>query len=209
MHLNYYIFLACCCYRVIIMGNQRRWRWWWMRRKWRGRDSAPWRKNNTWQNSSVRTDYIYLQKRRASTDRRLLCVLIFLNKMNVLIYVCFLILWGLQSQFVINNIWFINYFCCIVHYKDEVYDAVLTSTYKSLAALAESSGCEGDVIRAISAMSHASSDHQGTPRSPRMHSAHSRVSSALSEKSRPQTSLSQLSNMTWTTERTNEVTYLQ
>ncbi|XP_052708586.1 uncharacterized protein LOC128183562 isoform X10 [Crassostrea angulata] len=97
----------------------------------------------------------------------------------------------------------------IAHYKDEVYDAVLTATYKSLAALAESSGCEGDVIRAISSMSNASNDYQGTPRSPRMQSAHSRVSSALSEKSRPQTSLSQLSNMTWTTERTNEVTYLQ
>lgn len=101
------------------------------------------------------------------------------------------------------------FFCFVAHYKDEVYDAVLTATYKSLAALAESSGCEGDVIRAISSMSNASNDYQGTPRSPRMQSAHSRVSSALSEKSRPQTSLSQLSNMTWTTERTNEVTYLQ
>lgn len=100
-------------------------------------------------------------------------------------------------------------FCFVAHYKDEVYDAVLTATYKSLAALAESSGCEGDVIRAISSMSNASNDYQGTPRSPRMQSAHSRVSSALSEKSRPQTSLSQLSSMTWTTERTNEVTYLQ
>lgn len=95
------------------------------------------------------------------------------------------------------------------HYKDEVYDAVLSATYKSLAALAESTGCEGEVIRAISSLSNASSDHHGTPRSARMHSARSRISSAVSEKSRPQTSLSQLSTMTWTTEKTNEVTYLQ
>ncbi|KAJ8314952.1 hypothetical protein KUTeg_007102 [Tegillarca granosa] len=99
----------------------------------------------------------------------------------------------------------------IAYYRNQVYEAVLTSTCKSLATLAEATGCDHEVIRAVSAMSHQTSE-DGSPRlqsgqGSRAMSAQSRASSAASE--RAVTSLSMLSNMTWTTEKTHEVTYLQ
>ena len=93
------------------------------------------------------------------------------------------------------------------HYCNQIYEAILLATTRSLVTLAESSGCEGDVIRATSALSdapsgtHTSSHYKST--SP------SRATSAASEKSRPVSVLSMLSNMTWTTEKSLEVTYLQ
>ena len=59
-------------------------------------------------------------------------------------------------------------------------------------------------MRAASALSQHTQQQQdhksGTP---------SRATSAISDKSRPVSVLSMLSNMTWTTEKTHEVTYLQ
>ena len=80
--------------------------------------------------------------------------------------------------------------------------------------LAESSGCEGEVIRAASALSEApSSTHKsltGGGSSPRTRSSiASRATSAKSDLSREVSVLSMLSNMTWTTEKTDDITYLQ
>ncbi|OWF37572.1 Dynein heavy chain 5, axonemal [Mizuhopecten yessoensis] len=100
----------------------------------------------------------------------------------------------------------------IAHYRDYVYKAVLQATCKSLATLGESTGCDSEVIRAVSAMSMGSSPRDSpSPRSPtrisREQSAHSCLSSAATD--RPLTSMSMLSNMTWTTERTDATTLLQ
>lgn len=50
-------------------------------------------------------------------------------------------------------------FCFVVYYKDEVYDVVLIVIYKSLVVLAESFGCEGEVIRVISFMFNVFNDY--------------------------------------------------
>ena len=101
------------------------------------------------------------------------------------------------------------------HHIQELYQAVLLAITRSLVTLAESSGCEGNTIRAASALSDAPSsrvyervcereDGMRTPRSP---DGSNRMTSASSE--RPVSVLSTLSNATWTTEKTDEVTYLQ
>ena len=97
-----------------------------------------------------------------------------------------------------------------------MYEAVLACTSRSLAALAESSGCDSEVVRLISAMSNQSSD--GSSPSPRQAWGSRGASPAIgmgggdgraSAQSRPHSSLSQLSTMTWTTEKTHEVTLLK
>ncbi|XP_053397319.1 dynein axonemal heavy chain 5-like isoform X6 [Mercenaria mercenaria] len=102
----------------------------------------------------------------------------------------------------------------IAYFRDHVYEAVLSATSRSLALLAESCGCDSEVVRVISAMSNQSSD-ASTP-SPRNWGSRSgtpvqenegRAPSAAN--SRPLSSLSQLSSMTWTTEKTHQVTFLQ
>ena len=95
------------------------------------------------------------------------------------------------------------------HYRDYVYEAVLSATCKSLAALAQSTGCDGEVIRAVSSMSqHTTPRDSPSPRvNSRIASARSGLSSARTD--RPLTSLSMLSNMTWTTERSQDLTFLQ
>ena len=91
------------------------------------------------------------------------------------------------------------------HYCDQIYAAILMATTRSLVTLAESSGCEGETIRAASAMSDAPSRDSNTLPS----GTQSRGTSAASERSRPVSVLSMLSNMTWTTDKSSEVTYLQ
>ncbi|XP_060567478.1 dynein axonemal heavy chain 5-like [Ruditapes philippinarum] len=102
----------------------------------------------------------------------------------------------------------------IAYFRDHVYEAVLSATSKSLALLAESCGCDSEVVRVISAMSNQSSDasspsprnwgsRAGTP----VMDGEGRAQSAAN--SRPLSSLSQLSTMTWTTEKTHQVTFLQ
>lgn len=87
-----------------------------------------------------------------------------------------------------------------------MYQAVLGTTIRSLITIAEASGCDGEVVRAMSAMSN-NSDLDSAAHSPR---PPSRTASVMSgDNNRPSTSLSVLSNTTWTTEKTNEVTYLQ
>ena len=51
-------------------------------------------------------------------------------------------------------------------YCEQIYEAVLLATTRSLVTLAESSGCDGKTVRAASAMSDAPSSHYGrsTPR---------------------------------------------
>ncbi|KAL4232681.1 hypothetical protein ACF0H5_007369 [Mactra antiquata] len=103
----------------------------------------------------------------------------------------------------------------IAFFRDYVYEAVLSATSRSLALLAESCGCDGEVVRVISAMSNQSSD--GSTPSPRI-AWGSRGASPLPDgegrppsaaQSRPLSSLSQLSSMTWTTEKSHQVTFLQ
>jgi len=101
------------------------------------------------------------------------------------------------------------------HFRDHVYEAVLSATSRSLALLAESCGCDSEVVRVISAMSNHSQSSRGSSATPRGWG--SRPGSPMegdggalaSPHSRPLSSLSQLSTMTWTTERTHKVTYLQ
>ena len=98
------------------------------------------------------------------------------------------------------------------HFRDQVYEAVLSSTSRSLAALAESTGCDGEVVRVISAMSNQSSDASTpSPRGPgsRAGSPIEARNRRFSDSTRPHSSLSLLSNMTWTTEKAHPVTYLQ
>ena len=102
----------------------------------------------------------------------------------------------------------------IEHHVHELYQAVLLAITRSLVTLAESSGCEGKAIRAASALSDAPSsrvlDRNDGMRTPRPHEdggeSH-RLTSASTE--RPVSVLSMLSNATWTTEKTDETTYLQ
>jgi hypothetical protein len=93
-------------------------------------------------------------------------------------------------------------------YHHQIYEAILLATTRTLVTLAESSGCEGEAIRAASALSEAPSSFKGTASG---HSAPgSRAqSAAMSERSRPLSILSMLSNMTWTSEKTTDITYLQ
>ena len=101
-------------------------------------------------------------------------------------------------------------------FRDYVYEAVLSATSRSLALLAESSGCDSEVVRVISAMSnHSASSGASTP-SPRPWGSRGgsragtpEIERAGSAASRPMSSLSQLSTMTWTTEKTHSVTFLQ
>lgn len=75
-------------------------------------------------------------------------------------------------------------------------------------ALVDSTSCPEEELRAASAMSNPTySPHPSPRRSSRAVSAASRVSSAKTD--RPLTSMSALSNMTWTSEKTNDLTYLQ
>ncbi|XP_066278010.1 uncharacterized protein [Branchiostoma lanceolatum] len=74
------------------------------------------------------------------------------------------------------------------HYCGKVYDAVLSATSRSLAALAEASGCEGDCLKQTLA--------RGSPRS-----AASRASTGVSSRS----GLS----MSWTSPEAEEVTFLR
>lgn len=99
------------------------------------------------------------------------------------------------------------------YFRDQVYEAVLASTSRSLAALAEATGCDGEVVRVISAMSQSTDASTPSPRRPGSRGEspvegrpRSRVSSTGS---RPHSSLSMLSNMTWSTEKSQQVTYLQ
>ena len=52
-------------------------------------------------------------------------------------------------------------------YCDKIYEAILLATTRSLVTLAESSGCDGETVRAASALSDAPSSHhldRSTPR---------------------------------------------
>ncbi|XP_052089132.1 uncharacterized protein LOC127725852 isoform X10 [Mytilus californianus] len=96
----------------------------------------------------------------------------------------------------------------ISFYKEQVYEAVLTATKRSLSALVDSTSCSEEELRAASVLSNPTYSPNTSPRrTSRAASAMSRVSSAMTE--RPNTSMSALSNMTWTTEKTNDLTYLQ
>ncbi|WAR07684.1 DYHG-like protein [Mya arenaria] len=101
----------------------------------------------------------------------------------------------------------------IAYFRDHVYEAVLSATSRSLALLAESSGCDSEVVRVISAMSNHSQSSSGS--SPEPVGWGSQGGSyppspvpdgrAASANARPMSSLSQLSTMTWTTEKTHHV----
>ena len=108
------------------------------------------------------------------------------------------------------------------HYKDQVYNAVLMCTTRSLAALSEAAGCQGEVVRALSPLSPQnegansyteqlldSEASSPTPRAgSRLDSPHSHLMSAMSD--RPVSNFSNLSDATWTLEtRPLEPTYLQ
>ncbi|XP_070190368.1 uncharacterized protein [Littorina saxatilis] len=110
----------------------------------------------------------------------------------------------------------------IGHYKDQVYEAVLSCTSRSLAALSEAAGCQGEVVRALSPFSPqndgANSYNDGmmdslasspTPRGgSRLDSARSHLMSAQSD--RPVSNVSNLSDATWSLEtKPLEPTYLQ
>ncbi|XP_074662754.1 uncharacterized protein LOC141915202 [Tubulanus polymorphus] len=90
------------------------------------------------------------------------------------------------------------------YYCDDIYEAILTATCRSLVTLAESCGCDSDLVRSVSLMSNSAVSLSGAP-TPR---PLSRGMSAKSDK-RPVSVMSMLSNMTWTTERTAEITYLR
>jgi hypothetical protein len=100
-----------------------------------------------------------------------------------------------------------------------VYEAVLSCTTRSLAALSEASGCQGEVVRALSPLSpykedayEQYGDSDASSPSPRggsrMDSARSRQMSVQSE--RPASNVSNLSDATWTLDtKPLEPTYLQ
>ena len=113
-------------------------------------------------------------------------------------------------------------FFCTGHYKDQVYNAVLMCTTRSLAALSEASGCQGEVVRALSPLSPHndgansyndqlldSEASSPTPRAgSRLDSPHSHLMSAMSD--RPVSNISNLSDATWSLEtKPLEPTYLQ
>ena len=66
------------------------------------------------------------------------------------------------------------------HYCDQIYEAILLATTRSLVTLAESSGCEGDVIRATSALSDAPSGTRVSSAYKSREDSPSRVSTAQS-----------------------------
>ena len=100
-------------------------------------------------------------------------------------------------------------------YHNLIYEAILLATTRTLVTLAESSGCEGEAIRAASALSEAPSSHKsgadgGASGAMATSTSSSRVQSAAnSDRSRPMSILSMLSSMTWTSEKTADITYLQ
>ncbi|XP_076466964.1 uncharacterized protein LOC143298129 [Babylonia areolata] len=109
----------------------------------------------------------------------------------------------------------------ISHYKDQVYEAVLLCTTRSLAALSEAAGCQGEVVRALSPLTpqnegatfeQMAADSEASSPTPRVDSrsdsARSHLMSAQSD--RPVSNISNLSDATWTLEtRPLEPTYLQ
>ncbi|CAH1799095.1 unnamed protein product [Owenia fusiformis] len=97
-----------------------------------------------------------------------------------------------------------------VHYCTQLYNAILTATTRTLVTLAEASGCEllGEVERVASALSEARSfgemsDPGGQTSRPVS------VMSGISGEQRPSSVLSMLSTMTWSTEKAQEITFLQ
>ncbi|XP_064629693.1 uncharacterized protein LOC135488785 isoform X2 [Lineus longissimus] len=92
----------------------------------------------------------------------------------------------------------LNFYC------SELYRAILTATCRSLVTIAESCGCDDDIVRTVGVFSEHSS--RGTPSPTR---TPARILSAKLDTSRPLSVLSVLSDMSWTTERTHEVTYLR
>ncbi len=95
-------------------------------------------------------------------------------------------------------------------YHNQLYEAVLLAITRSLVTLAESAGCQGEAIRAASALSNHSISRSQEPADDVQSPVASRAASAVgSEISRPRSILSMLSNLSWTTEKTEEVTYLQ
>ncbi|XP_022081686.1 dynein gamma chain, flagellar outer arm-like [Acanthaster planci] len=115
----------------------------------------------------------------------------------------------------------------LYHYSELVYQAVTSSICRTLITLAEAAGCEG-IIEAISRELAGSSSplppdgrlddphlpstpgrsrsRPSTGRSGMSGGRHSRASTALS---RATSSLSFLSDMSWTSEKTHEITYLR
>ncbi|KAK6187606.1 hypothetical protein SNE40_005595 [Patella caerulea] len=99
-------------------------------------------------------------------------------------------------------------FRLIAYYRDQVFEAVLNSASRSLATLADASGCTGEIVRALTPGSVFSSECS----TPRPYSRHGtpyiRGGSAVSE--RPKSGISVLSNMTWSGDSSiEEVTNLQ
>ena len=101
--------------------------------------------------------------------------------------------------------------CSPGSYHHQIYEGILLATTRSLVTLAESSGCEGEAVRAASALSDAPSSIKAAAAAasvPSMPGSRAQ-SAAVSERSRPLSILSMLSNQTWTTEKTTDITYLQ
>ncbi|XP_033113255.1 dynein heavy chain 5, axonemal-like isoform X2 [Anneissia japonica] len=115
-------------------------------------------------------------------------------------------------------------------YSDHVYEAVLSSICRSLITLAEASGCEGVMEHVMSELTSTeqntpyletiteNSSHAFSPSPVLGNRLRSRVGTGTSrlsdmslsdECSRPTTSLSYLSDLSWTAEKTLERTYLQ
>ena len=103
------------------------------------------------------------------------------------------------------------------HYSERVYQAVMSSICRTLITLAEAAGCEG-IIEAISRELATSPlpndgrlDDPSLPVTPgrnrsRPGTGYSRASTAMS---RATSSMSFLSDMSWTSEKTHEITYLR
>ena len=92
-------------------------------------------------------------------------------------------------------------------YHDDIYNAVLTAINRSLVTLAESSGCDEQAVRAATQLTDTLS--AGGRTSFMRSNSPVRSFSATSEKSAPSSILSILSDMTWTSDKTDAVTYLQ
>ncbi|XP_071801693.1 uncharacterized protein [Asterias amurensis] len=105
----------------------------------------------------------------------------------------------------------------LYHYSERVYQAVMSSICRTLITLAEAAGCEG-IIEAISRELATSPlpngsrlDDPSLPVTPgrnrsRPGTGYSRASTAMS---RATSSMSFLSDMSWTSEKTHEITYLR
>ncbi|CAL1527205.1 unnamed protein product [Lymnaea stagnalis] len=86
----------------------------------------------------------------------------------------------------------------IAHFKDQVYQAVLSVTTKSLACLADAAGCTGEVIRAFTPTSNLDSESDcssPSPRIPHINYYGADRHSQLSD--RPGSHTTNLSEMTW------------